>query len=685
MGFEDVLAALVEICPQVDYCMLQAVASQHSEDVNAALDFILHDVLPSSTASWTPCSSNSSDWGHQGVEEAHAHWPSESGLLSSGIACNSDFQVNDRMTCMDKPVGRDTEYETKTNGMGYPTNSTEANSNMHLKERFVEFGVCLPSDHTNDFKVNSTNETLSGSDLQEVSACSAGPTSIHDNSAMQDKYTGTATSNGAQDPFASILNKSIEHLKEFPSQREIENDDNLSSQGDIGSFDVNGQSSTIASGIDLFEGIKYLEDLTIDAKNSKVILTSAMESTINMEKEVELHEERAKQAKIEASLAGEDTLVHVEELQCRLKLEKERNDMHAEEVHGERSMLAAEAQGLQSWLLSVSNERDKSLGIIDEIRNTLETRLASAKAEIAAAEEEAFEKKVLALKALADGRLFAVSIFEEKEKLQQEAEENLKLKEALMNHGQIIDILRLEIASILKDVMTLKERVDGHIPLSRSASRVSVTSNPVSLSTELSDSQIAPSEGTSRNPHSDGVSVSSSQLGDMSFSTLSATSSTTSDAVSPDTELPDCQIVNEEVTLKSSRLLSKININEVPSDDEESLKSLRLESNIININEVPFDDEETLKTPHSQSKTININEVPSDDEETPKSPDSESKIININAVPFDEEETPKSPHSESRININEVPSDDDNNIVDMDDWEFLGEFYVKPTAPEMAA
>lgn len=52
-----------------------------------------------------------------------------------------------------------------------------------------------------------------------------------------------------------------------------------------------------------------------------------MESTINMEKEVELHEERAKQAKIEASLAGEDTLVHVEELQCRLNLEKERNDM----------------------------------------------------------------------------------------------------------------------------------------------------------------------------------------------------------------------------------------------------------------------------------------------------------------------------------------------------------------------
>ena len=52
-----------------------------------------------------------------------------------------------------------------------------------------------------------------------------------------------------------------------------------------------------------------------------------MESTINMEKEVELHEERAKQAKIEASLAGEDTLVHVEELQCRLKLEKERNDV----------------------------------------------------------------------------------------------------------------------------------------------------------------------------------------------------------------------------------------------------------------------------------------------------------------------------------------------------------------------
>lgn len=40
---------------------------------------------------------------------------------------------------------------------------------------------------------------------------------------------------------------------------------------------------------------------------------------------------------------------------------------HAGEVYGEKSILATEARELQSRILKLSNERDKSLSIIDEV------------------------------------------------------------------------------------------------------------------------------------------------------------------------------------------------------------------------------------------------------------------------------------------------------------------------------
>jgi hypothetical protein len=44
---------------------------------------------------------------------------------------------------------------------------------------------------------------------------------------------------------------------------------------------------------------------------------------------------------------------------------------HAGEVYGEKSILATEARELQSRLLSLSDERDKSLAILDEVFNIL--------------------------------------------------------------------------------------------------------------------------------------------------------------------------------------------------------------------------------------------------------------------------------------------------------------------------
>ncbi|KAG1331772.1 hypothetical protein COCNU_02G017400 [Cocos nucifera] len=107
-------------------------------------------------------------------------------------------------------------------------------------------------------------------------------------------------------------------------------------------------------------------ELNIFKKMVQKNLLSAKESVTNLMKEVEQLEERAKQTKEEALTAGQDILLKVEELKQMLKHAKEANDMHTGEVYGEKVILATEARELQSRLLSLSDERNKSLSVIEE-------------------------------------------------------------------------------------------------------------------------------------------------------------------------------------------------------------------------------------------------------------------------------------------------------------------------------
>ncbi|RXH81702.1 hypothetical protein DVH24_035123 [Malus domestica] len=73
----------------------------------------------------------------------------------------------------------------------------------------------------------------------------------------------------------------------------------------------------------------------------------------------------------EASRGALDIMVKVEELKQMLAHAKEANDMvHAGEVFGEKAILATEARELQSRLLNLSDERDKSLAILNEVDST---------------------------------------------------------------------------------------------------------------------------------------------------------------------------------------------------------------------------------------------------------------------------------------------------------------------------
>ncbi|KAM1007686.1 hypothetical protein ACFX2A_004310 [Malus domestica] len=99
-------------------------------------------------------------------------------------------------------------------------------------------------------------------------------------------------------------------------------------------------------------------------------LFSAMELVISMMREVEVQEKAVDIVQEEASRGGLDIMVKVEELKQMLAHAKDANVMHAGKVFGEKAILATEVRELQSRLLNLSDERDKSLAILNEVDST---------------------------------------------------------------------------------------------------------------------------------------------------------------------------------------------------------------------------------------------------------------------------------------------------------------------------
>ncbi|KAI3449606.1 hypothetical protein Pfo_006271 [Paulownia fortunei] len=216
--------------------------------------------------------------------------------------------------------------------------------------------------------------------------------------------------------------------------------------------------------------IDVVEEIIADARNNKKTLFLAMESVISLMRQVELREQAVEQAKEEAAIGGTGILDKVEELKRMLQHAKDANDMHAGEVYGEKAILATELRELQSRVLSLSDERDKSLVVLDEMRQTLEVQLAAAENEIKSADEEKLEKEKAARKSLADQELIMEKVVQESKILKQQAEDNAKLQEFLVDRGRVVDMLQGEIAVICQDVRLLKEKFDEHVPFSKSLS-----------------------------------------------------------------------------------------------------------------------------------------------------------------------------------------------------------------------
>ncbi|EPS59961.1 hypothetical protein M569_14844, partial [Genlisea aurea] len=244
-------------------------------------------------------------------------------------------------------------------------------------------------------------------------------------------------------------------------------------------YDVESSSSTLSSRLEstLNNSIsescekhitEVVEELIQNAKNNKKALSDGMRALRSLMKEVELKEQTAERARTEAEMAAQGVLAKVEELRKMVQQAEEEKCSYAGEVYGEKAILDTELKALHSRVLHLSDERDKSLTLLHEVRQGLETRLAAAEKEIVDVEQEKEESERAATEACAEQELALEKVLDEMSALKLLAKESAKVHTFLLDRGCVVDALQGEIAVAHQDVKRLKEKLEENdVPLSK--------------------------------------------------------------------------------------------------------------------------------------------------------------------------------------------------------------------------
>ncbi|XP_033142052.1 uncharacterized protein LOC103858733 isoform X4 [Brassica rapa] len=426
MGSKIVFRSLTELFPQIDARILKAVAIEHPKDADLAAAVVISEIVPKF---FPDDEHNKTPALKVEVGRDIPNGGSETGASSSGtipLALDGTRSpVTELLSTEDRLTNGDLDIQSKSM---IGSDESRVVSSAHA-------GIKLTSDCWEDNSESTLNSSERSDDVRE--AASGSLTGENSDAELSGSVLVEETSKGS--------------LAVESGDPEL-----------AGAFSSSVSRSTQGCKID------HLEQIIEDAKSNKKTLFIVMESIMNLMREVELQEKDAEKVKEDATKGGFDTLKKVEDLKKILAHAKEGNDMDAGEVYGERSVLATEVNELENRLLSLSEERDKSLSVLDEMRGVLEMRLAAALEIKNAAEKEIQEKEGSARKALAEQEAIMDKVVQESKLLQKEAEENSKLREFLMDRGRIVDSLQGEIYVICKDIRLLKEKFDNGVPLSQS-------------------------------------------------------------------------------------------------------------------------------------------------------------------------------------------------------------------------
>ncbi|XP_010481831.1 PREDICTED: uncharacterized protein LOC104760580 [Camelina sativa] len=506
MGFGSVYRALTEIFPQIDARILRAVAIEHPKDADEAAAVVLSDILPSFTSDLPHNLTQSSNMSSASISERQEGVSSVLGdvvsrcrsfLGASETSSFSSLEISSPSPSSSSSseitplvVARNHDSSTLSTDLNELTNfpSTVGPDVCHRdfeSEEVQSLKKARGKEHENyDFSdrcFDVTSNAKHGLHVPEDETASVVSAISHENAKLTCEFLEDR----------GFYMKWNQAENAVPKAVDLTPTDNTTTTQQGSCFEVGSGSTNVVDETsngplfcengdteigDAFStsthvcSVDHLEEIIEDAKSNKKTLLTVMESVTNLMREVEMQEKDAEKSKEGASRGGLDTLQKVEELKKMLEHAKEANDMHAGEVYGEKSILATEVKELENRLLNLSEERNKSLAVLDEMRGSLQIRLAAALEMKKTAEQEKKERDDSALKLLAEQETNMEKVVQESKHLQQEAEENSKLREFLMDRGQIVDSLQGEISVICQDVKLFKERFDNRVSVTKSIS-----------------------------------------------------------------------------------------------------------------------------------------------------------------------------------------------------------------------
>ncbi|BBM97421.1 hypothetical protein MPTK1_1g05540 [Marchantia polymorpha subsp. ruderalis] len=201
-------------------------------------------------------------------------------------------------------------------------------------------------------------------------------------------------------------------------------------------------------------------DAVDQAKADKEILIKSIEDLRALRQETDQAENEARWAKEEAAKGGLDVMSRVDKMREMLSQAREANEVHAAEVHGEKAVLATEARELRSRVVQLKREKEKALAVLNEIKASLQARISKACQEREAAVAEKVLKEALARECLKKEEEFMAQVAQQSRDLHAETETCNKLRELLIESGNIVDALQGEVAVLCEDAEELKEEIE---------------------------------------------------------------------------------------------------------------------------------------------------------------------------------------------------------------------------------
>ncbi|XP_050942733.1 uncharacterized protein LOC103492692 isoform X2 [Cucumis melo] len=479
MDFDSVYKSLKELFPEVDHRILRAVALENPKDVHLAVNDILTEVIPRCHPEFkSPLQDHCVEFASK-IEEGTVGDEACNGTSYKSCVAHLDGTLNQSVSVNSYVASDDCERHenTETTSLSVPANIQEDRSEVEMNRVAPEKsnGLIQEDSGHND---HEQSPQITKTWTQEL---------LHDDRPIPvDENSDSQTANPSfENHSESDYKKSNANGTSNPEPKQE------SSTGEMTTIEdrLMGPSILTRSGQPC--SIDHLDEIIENAKSNKITLFSAMQSVTNKMKELEDMEKYFEKVKEDTANSESEILAKVEEMKQTVARTKEANDMHAGEVYGEKAILATETRELQSRLLSLSDERDSSLSILDEMHTTLKSRMASLEATLKALEEEKLAKEEHARKALAEQEALMEKVVQESKILQHEANENAKLREFLIERGQLVDVLQGEISVICQDVRHLKEKFDLEVPLSKSLSSSQTSfilaSSGSSLKTATSD------------------------------------------------------------------------------------------------------------------------------------------------------------------------------------------------------